>query len=61
MALYFKCSKCGYRFIDYCGEYAAYDTEECFMNGPYLCPECNSEAESISSKIFYKKENDTDN
>lgn len=54
MALYFKCPKCGKYFIDYYGENAADDTEECFLKGPYLCPECDTESVSIDQKEYNK-------
>lgn len=49
MALHFKCSKCGHKFIDMFGEHAKEDTEECYMYGPYLCPKCGSEVDWIAS------------
>lgn len=53
MALYFKCPHCGLYFIDYGGEFAKEDTEECWMYGPYLCPNCGTEANYCEDKDEY--------
>lgn len=47
MALYFKCPKCGIHFMDMFGEFAEDIKND--LNGDYLCPKCNTIAESVQS------------
>lgn len=54
MALYFKCPGCGLYFMDMFGEHAKDDTEECYMKGPYVCPECDTDAEGITGEEYSK-------
>lgn len=52
MAIYFKCPHCGLYFIDMFGEHVKEDTDDCYINGPYICPECETDAIPITDKEY---------